>query len=254
MRLAVLSDIHGNLTALETVLTDVAAAQPDKVWVLGDLAAIGPRPSQCIRQVQALADTYGKDNVNVIRGNTDRDMVYATRHKRPVVENADEFPAYVADLAAHYATLQWNLAQLSFEDYTYLSKLPSETGVNVPGYGYVLGYHGIPGDDEGRLTPDTPDEEARDMLLDREGRLGIGAHIHVQMDRDLGAWRILNDGSVGFSNQNPGFAQWLLLTFDGGDVHVDMRNLPYDTAALAADMQAAGHPEPEWVLRKFHLL
>ena len=117
----------------------------------------------------------------------------------------------------------------------------------------TVGYHAVPGDDEKALTPETPVEEARDDLLDREGRLGIGGHIHVQMDRNLGDWRIINTGSVGMSFQNPGFAQWSLLTFENGDVMVDLRNVPYDTSALAADARAAGHPEPEWMLRKFRL-
>ena len=254
MRLAVMSDIHGNLTAFEAVLADLRAqGTPDKLWVLGDLAAVGPRPAECIRRTQALLDTYGKDNVRIIRGNTDRDLVHGTRHRQPAAEDADAYAEYVSELTAHHRTLLWNLDQLGFDDYAFLSKLDHETGIDVPGYGYVIGYHGIPGDDEGRLTPETPADEARDDLMDREGRLGIGAHIHIQMDRDLGDWRIVNDGSVGMSNQNPGQAQWALLTFAGGDVSVDLRNVPYDVDAFIADLRTSGHPEPDWARRKFKL-
>lgn len=255
MRLAVMSDIHGNLTAFEAALADLqATGTPDQLWILGDLAAMGPRPADCIRRTQSLIDTYGKDHVRVIRGNTDRDLVHGTRLVQPAVEDADQYAAFIAELTSTHRALLWNLSQLSFEDYTYLHKLDRELGLDVPGYGYVIGYHGTPGNDEGRLTPEMPDDEARDALLDREGRLGIGAHIHVQMDRDLGNWRIVNDGSVGMSFQNPGYAQWALLTFAGADVTVDLRNVPYDVEAFAADVRAAGHPEAEWVLRKFRLV
>src|SRR5687768_3792500 len=88
MRLAVLSDIHGNLTALESVLEDLhAAGGADQVWVLGDLAAFGSRPVECIQRVQGLSETFGKDNVRVIRGNTDRYLVTGERPRtEPVKE------------------------------------------------------------------------------------------------------------------------------------------------------------------------
>lgn len=255
MRLAVMSDIHGNLTAFEAALADLeATGAPDKLWVLGDLAAMGPRPAECIRRTQSLVETLGKDNVRVIRGNTDRDLVHGTRLAQPAVEEAGKYTDFVTEMTLTHRALIWNLSQLNFDDYTYLHKLDHEIGLNVPGYGYVIGYHGTPGNDEGRLTPEMPDDEARDALLDREGRLGIGAHIHVQMDRNLGDWRIVNDGSVGMSFQNPGYAQWALLTFEGGDVTVDLRNVPYDVDAFMTDVRASGHPEPEWVQRKFRLV
>lgn len=254
MRLAVLSDIHGNLIALEAALKDLArVGTVDKLWILGDFVAMGPRPGDCIQRTRQLVDDFGKDNVTLLRGNTDRDLVTGTRHKQPVVEEADKFADFVSEITEHHRLLLWNLSQLSFDDYTFLSKLQREAGLDVPDYGHVIGYHAIPGDDEVKLLPDTPEEEARDMLLDREGRLGIGGHIHVQMDRDLGDWRLINSGSVGMSHQNAGYAQWTLLTFDRGNVTVDLRNVPYDTDAFKAEVRASGQPDPEWTLQKFQL-
>src|SRR5690606_10905821 len=67
MRLAVLSDIHGNLIALEAALADLArVGAVDKLWVLGDLAAIGPRPGDCLQRVRQLVDDFGKDNVSLL--------------------------------------------------------------------------------------------------------------------------------------------------------------------------------------------
>src|SRR5690606_6248001 len=101
----------------------------------------------------------------------------------------------------------------------------------VPGYGYVIGYHGTPGDDEGVLRLETAEEEALDALLDREGRLGIGGHIHVQMQRTLGRWHVVNVGSVGLSTDAPGKAQWGLFTFADGTVSIDLRQVAYDVEA-----------------------
>ena len=115
----------------------------------------------------------------------------------------------------------------------------------------MIGYHAIPGNDETLLRPDTPDEEAKDALLDREGRLAIGAHIHVQMDRVIDDWRIINIGSVGLSFDMRGKAQWGLFTFDGDDdkrdVTVDLRAIDYDLDKAIARLHDSDHPAPAWV-------
>jgi len=74
MRLGVISDIHGNLVALETALADLEAAQPDIVWCLGDLAAFGPRPVECIHRLREAREAFGKQKFHVIGGNNDRYM------------------------------------------------------------------------------------------------------------------------------------------------------------------------------------
>ena len=70
MRLAVLSDIHGNLLALEAVLRDLKqSGGADQTWILGDLCVCGPFPVECLQQIRDLPHT------DVISGNTDRYLV-----------------------------------------------------------------------------------------------------------------------------------------------------------------------------------
>ncbi|MBK8025493.1 MAG: metallophosphoesterase [Chloroflexi bacterium] len=256
MRLACISDIHGNLTALEAALADLEAiGGADHLWILGDLAAMGSRPVECIRRVKGLVDAvkddeHKKDTVRVISGNTDRYLVTGTRMtigKTP--ENQEELDAARKGAETGWKVIMWGLNQLEYDDYAFLAKLPGECDLYVPGYGHVIGYHAVPGDDEGYLLPATSDEEAADFLLDREGRLGIGGHIHQQFDRTLAGrgWRVINDGAVGLSFEKPGLAQWALITFDGGEAQVDLREVPYDVEAAVADAQAVGHPAPEWL-------
>src|SRR5579859_5202900 len=82
MRLAILSDIHGNQLALDAVLNDLKqAGAVDKTWVLGDLCAFGPRPAECIQIVRAIP------HVEVMSGNTDR---YLTTGHFPATHVKDE--------------------------------------------------------------------------------------------------------------------------------------------------------------------
>lgn len=254
MRLAVLSDIHGNLVALEAALADMASVGAiDLTWCLGDLAAFGPRPAECVQRVRALAEADEGKSFKVIGGNTDRYLVTGERMPvKPHPENAEALKATVGSLQALNAGLLWGMEQLTFEDYEFLRKrLGHELSKPVPGYGTVVGYHAVPGNDETMLLPDTSDEVARDLLLDAEGCLGIGGHIHRQYDRDLGRWRIVNVGSVGMSFDAPSFAQWGLFTFEAGQVTVELRRVPYDLDASVRDLYECGHPAPAWAESRF---
>jgi predicted phosphodiesterase len=242
MRLAVIADIHGNLPALETVLADVDAAGVDKVWVLGDLAAHGGNPAACVEYIRE-RHSANEDGFQVIGGNTDRYLVTNARSARRPAEDADGYQRYAAQFKVENDVLMWGMAQLGWENYEFLGKLiGKELRLKVDGYGLVMGYHAVPGDDEQNILPDTPDEEALDSVLDRPLRLGLYGHIHRQLDRDLGRVRLVNPGSVGMSFETPGQAQYAILTFEGGAVSVDMRRLPYDVDAAVRALHTAGHP------------
>lgn len=248
MRLAVLSDIHGNLLALEAVLADLEAlGGADLTWCLGDLAAFGPRPAECIRRIKALAEADEGKKFKVIGGNTDRYMVNGERPRVPSAKDEEGFKNLVRYWKLLNAGLLWCVEQLSFEDYEFLKKIRyQELSHHAEGYGYVIGYHAVPGDDEALLTPETPPNEARDLLLDREGSLAIGGHIHRQFDIDLGNWRVINAGSIGAPFDVRGQAGWALLTFEGGQVTVDLRRVPFDVEAVIRDFEAQGYPVTEW--------
>ncbi len=243
MRLAVLSDIHGNLAALQAVLADLeAAGGADQVWVLGDLAAFGPEPVACLRAIRALPE----EKTRVIQGNTDRYVVTGARpsHQKPTAES---WPQLVAGMIARDRNFEWTAQQLSGEDAEYLAGLGGDLAVEAPGYGWVVGFHAAPGDDEMVLLPDTPDDAILDALLDREGRLAFGGHTHLPMDRDLGSWRMVNPGSVGLPFDGDQRAAYALVTFEGGRADVAMRRVAYDVEGVIARLEEVGHPAAGWV-------
>lgn len=255
LHLAVLSDVHGNLVALETVLADLEAqGGADITWCLGDLAAFGPRPKECIQRIAALSQAEEGKRFKVIGGNTDRDLVTGSRFALPPAKDAEELLTRSKDVQVRDTVLNWNLSQLGWEEYEFLAKIVGhELTKDVDSYGTVIGYHAVPGDDLAMLRPDTPDEEAVDYLLDREGRLGIGGHTHIQMNRTIGRWQILNVGSVGLPVHQPGYAQYGLLTFENGEVNIDLRSIPYDVDAATADLYTVGHPAPEWIVQRIRV-
>lgn len=253
MRLAVLSDIHGNLTAFEAVLNDLkSVGEVDLIWCLGDFAAWGTRPAECVAKLRELQEHYGKDKFKVIGGNTDRYIVTGKRPEIPVAKDEKGMKKRQASFLQRDVMLGWALEQFSWEDYEFVAKtIGRELYTRVDGYGDVIGYHGIPGDDDSiALKPDSPQEEATDALLDRSGRLAIGGHTHLVMDRTLSKWRAINPGSIGLSFTDINFAEWALITFEGDNADVDFRKAGYDVQSVLADMETVNYPHPEW-LRQF---
>lgn len=248
MRLAVLSDVHGNMTALEAVLADLASVGAvDKIWVLGDLAFFGPEPAACVDRLRQLQAEHPKDVVQIIGGNTDRYLVTGKANELPPAKDAEALQQRIAQQREGFTLRLWTLEQFSWETYEFLAKtVGQELALTVPDYGTVIGFHAVPGDDEPiSLLPDSPDEEAADALLDREGRLALAGHTHARMDRTVGRWRVVNPGSVGLSFTQVGMAEWALLTFSAGQLEVDLRSVPFDLDQVVARAVAVGHPLPE---------
>ncbi len=251
MKLAVLSDIHGNLQALNAVFADLESVNADKTWVLGDLAAHGPHPAACATAIRE-RHAADKDNFQVIGGNTDRYLVTNARMAKKKAEDEATYQRYAQQIPVENAIFSWGTLKLGWENYAFLSKiLGHELSHNVDDYGMVMGYHAIPGDDEYNITAETPAEEALDSVLDRPLRLGIYGHIHVQLERDLGSVKLVNPGSVGLSFDAPGKAQYAVLTFEDGTVRVDQRQIPYDVDAAIADFDETGHPHPDGIVRLY---
>jgi hypothetical protein len=97
----------------------------------------------------------------------------------------------------------------------------------VEGVGHVLFCHGSPRSDEELILRTTPDEWLREMLADVEADLVVCGHTHMQFDRRVDRWRVLNAGSVGLAYGAPG-AHWLALGPD-----VEHRRTPYDSETFA---------------------
>lgn len=236
MRLALLSDIHGNLAAFEAVLADLAAAGPvDHTWVLGDLAAFGTQPAACIQRVMAMEDA------KVIQGNTDRYLVTNVRPKdfKPSEENWDNFAPYIKTRDAAFL---WTIEQMGWPEAEYLMKLGTDLALEIDDYGWAVGFHAVPGNDEWVLPPDADEHDIRDALLDREGRLAIGGHTHQVMDRDIGDWRFINPGSIGFPLDGDNRAAYAILEFENGGLTVDQRRVAYDVEAAIAEYDVLNHP------------
>jgi predicted phosphodiesterase len=240
-RLAVLSDVHGNLLALEAVLADIAAqGAPDAVWVLGDLAAFCPWPAETLARLREIP------NVALLQGNTDRYLVTG-RRPAAAVHSPEDWGAMVAKLVERDANFRWTVERLSYADYEFLRDLPTRLEMDVPGYGMIVAVHANAENDETPLLPDTPDDRMRTYFSSLGARLVLYGHTHRPVDRRVDGMRIVNDGSVGLPlDGNPGPA-YALLDLKNGDCGVAIHRVTYHRDAVTAELGRVAHPAREWV-------
>jgi predicted phosphodiesterase len=163
--------------------------------------AAGPMPAETLDRIMELDALW-------IRGNADRELL------------SDPVPSGGLIDA-------WVGAQLEDRHREFIGDLPETVELDVEGVGRVLFCHGSPRSDEEMILKTTPDEWLRDMLEGVEANVVVCGHTHMQFDRRVDRWRVVNAGSVGLAYGAPG-AHWLALGPD-----VEHRRTSYDAIAFA---------------------
>lgn len=241
VRIALISDIHGNLVALDAVLTDIAKYAVDHIVCLGDLAMSGPRPHEVVARARALG-------CPVVKGNCDDLVVEMRAAGRP-------HDAAIAHWAVEID--YWSAMQLSSSDLAYLQALPPTVDVPLDDGATLLCVHGSPSSYTDRILSDTPDERLDALLLPLPpGVRGIaGGHTHIPLARRYRGVTIVNPGSVGLplardpatgAIYNPAsLAEYALVSCQDGALNVVQRRVAVDADAVRMDAAASGMPHPE---------
>lgn len=222
MRVAAVSDVHGNAHALRAVLAAAEAADVDLVVAGGDVAA-GPMPVETIELLRSL-----RSRVRFVRGNADRSMVEVFDGEREATD-WDGWPA----------------AQLSRADRDFLAGFERTVELEVDGLGRTCFCHAVPTSDELTVTAATPENVMLEALTGTEAGLVVAGHTHMQFDRRVGDRRMVNAGSVGLPYADRPGAYWALL-----GPEVSLRRTPYDFEAAAAAFRATGFPQREVFARQ----
>jgi predicted phosphodiesterase len=180
MKVAIVSDIHGNRHAFQAVLADLRQVAPDLVLHGGDLASGGAHPADIIDQVRSLGWPG-------VRGNTD-EMLWAPER---LAEFAAAQPKVAALLARVQETIPPTLASIGEERLRWLEGLPSLC--SEPGFSLV---HASPDDLWRAPMPDASDEELRSTYASLHAPIVVYGHIHRPYLRRLQGMTVANTGSV----------------------------------------------------------
>ena len=209
MRIAVLSDIHGNLPALEAVATDLDRVNPDRVFVAGDFQNRGPNP----REVTSFVWQSGW---TILRGNHEDYVIGQSRNSR------------IDDLADYYAWLpaRWT-ADLTRDSVEWVKGLPIATTLAGPNELSIVIAHGSPRSNDEGFFPSTPETKATEMIGNNPPALLCVGHSHLPLIRKINTTLLVNVGSVGFPFDGDRRASYGVIHWRQGGWHVDIRRVEY---------------------------
>lgn len=243
MRVALLADIHGNHFALDAVLNMLAAEAVDQLVCLGDVAIFGPQPQETLSTLRKLA-------CPVIMGNTDAWAL-------------DPQPHPVRNVETPYfnAVELWSAAQLNDDDRIYISSFQPTVKIeldNEPGEATLLCYHGSPRSFHETIVATTSMADLVPMFTGHDALVLAGGHTHQQYLRRYHDKYLLNPGSVGRAYEiwedgtvhDSAWAEFALVTYEAGQLHFDLRRVPYDVDALIAYTRTTTMPHSDWWLSK----
>ena len=214
MRVAALSDIHGNLPALEAVLLEVEREGVDAIVVSGDTIS-GPWPVEVF-------DRLAETGALIVRGNADRHVLDADGGQ--------------GDPEAMLA--RWCADALGPDRLAVAAGWPVTREIDVEGLGRMLVCHATPRSDEVIYTRITPDGEVALLLAGLTADVVVSGHTHIQFDRRLSSGlRVVNPGSVGMPYEGTRGAFWAILGPD-----VEHRRTEYDVNGAVRAIRALGAP------------
>ena len=232
MRVAILSDMHGNCVALDAVLTDLQHDPADQVVCLGDAIQGGPQPAETVARLRALG-------CPVVMGNADAWLL------------SGEASGSEPMTAEQEAIRVWSLAQLSAADRAFIAAFQPTVELPLEGGRRLLCFHGSPHSFDDVILPETPEAEFTRLLGPFAPALLTGGHTHLQQVRRLGDGFFFNPGSIGvvYDRHQPevGFqldpwAEYALLTSEAGRLRLEFRRVPFAVADLLAALDASGRP------------
>ncbi len=242
MRLGLMSDIHGNLVALDAVLADTAAASVDAWWVLGDLVLLGAEPVAVLERLTGLPD------VAFVAGNTERYVVTGDR-PYPHATDVARDPSLRARFDEVEAGCSWTRDAIDAAGALgWLGTLPAEQRMTLPDGTRVLGVHASPGRDDGPgISPDVPDADLAAMLAGAAADAIFAGHTHRATDRTVAGGRAVNLGSV--SNAVVADRRASYVTIDARSDGFDLAHhwVDYDHDEVIVRIRRSGHPASDYL-------
>jgi len=236
MRIAIISDIHGNNVAFETVLADIKRQDIEQIVCLGDAIQGGPQPAEVVQNLRAL-------NCPIVMGNADAWLLSGVA--------ADDEGIPPERLKKMEDIRIWSLSNLNETDQEFIANFQPTIKLNLEGDLELLCFHGSPTSFDDIILPAAPQEEFQKFLGAYADQILTGGHTHAQQVRRNGELFFFNPGSVGFAyshHQPEGqfhadpWAEYAILTVENGRTSLEFRRVPFDANELIRVYRESGRP------------
>lgn len=235
MKLAFISDIHGNLQALEATLEDIKLQGSDALTVLGDVATLGPNPKEVI---EILSDC----DASFVMGNHD-DMLINLYENRDHEKSSSAY--------------EWAADKLSKHHVEFLKKFKASVSWDLNLSINLISYHASPWGNSTSIMEHIRTKAGQDLFDALDHNIFVGGHEHQQFRDVYGSKQIINAGSAGFPYKIRPFigfpkaeawSEYVMIEFKRGRINVDFRKVEYDKLAFYKAATDTDNPIKEWLL------
>jgi putative phosphoesterase len=240
MRVALISDLHGNTVALRAVLDHIAASRVDRVVCLGDVATLGPEPARVLETLHDLG-------CPCILGNHDDFLLDAD-----LIRKYTESPVITAAVDA----CRTSLARSEID---FVRTFTPTLDLDIDGATLAL-FHGSPRSHMEDLLATTPPEALDEALGNKKATVMAGGHTHIQMVRQHRGILLVNPGSLGmpFEKYVAGgpprilaYAEYAIVESVKGAVAVTLQRVPLDRAELIAGLKGWDNPLRDYLVKEY---
>ncbi|HEU0292283.1 MAG TPA: metallophosphoesterase family protein [Anaerolineales bacterium] len=245
MRIAVISDMHGNYVAFEAVEKDIQAQRIDQIVCLGDAIQGGPQPAAVVQRLRRLG-------CPVVMGNADAWLLSGT-------ETADE--GIPPERLKKMGEIRlWSLSQLTDQDRSFIASFQPTITIPLEGNLSLLCFHGSPVSFDDVIPPAAPEEDFQKFLGAHSDHILTGGHTHAQQIRRNGDLFFFNPGSVGlaYSHNQPDdqfhadpWAEYAILSVENGRSSLEFRRAPFDVNELIRVYRESGRPFAEEAIAQY---
>lgn len=221
MRVAILSDLHGNAVALDAILEDVdALGGVDRIVAAGDLCMDGPRPKKVLRRLREIG-------AHVVRGNTDR-MIALEDTSRSDAEDRD--------------AIMWQRGALGQDWVAWLGAAPLFLTIGDGADGLYVTHATIRSDEE-HVWPDAGDEQLEAIVEGVAQRTLVFGHLHVPYVRTWRDRTFVNVASAGLPKDGDARAHYAVFTQRAGGWSIRSRRVPFDVDRVERQLRGSGMPD-----------
>jgi putative phosphoesterase len=226
-RVAVITDIHGNLPALEACLSHIEALGIERIFCGGDLVGYGPHPNQVCAAIEdrGIPTIYGNYDYAIARDLIDCGCAYVTQHDRDLGQQS----------------VDWTLTHTDRRSKDFMRDLPFDLHLDV-GPNSVHLVHGSPRKVNEYLFEDKPASLYERLAKAEEASTLVFGHTHKPWVREHGGVLFVNCGSVGKPKDGDPRGAFAVLSPIAGGVDVRIERAAYDADAVARGVAEAGLP------------
>jgi putative phosphoesterase len=227
-QIAVITDIHGNLPALQAVLGRIDALGIDRIYCGGDLVGYGPHPNEVCALIQerGIPTIYGNYDYAIARDEEDCGCSYVTPHDRKLGQQS----------------VEWTLRHTDQRSKAFMRQLPFDLHLTVGAQGLHL-VHGSPRKVNEYLFEDKPASLYERLAAGESDELLVFGHTHKPWVRSYGGILFVNCGSVGKPKDGDPRGAFAVLREARTGVDVSIERVAYDAEAVAREVAAVGLPE-----------